>query len=90
MIVYVQFSSVGAGLGGLVLLFILGSNLGGVGPERGLRGGGRLEEGVRAFLKVYMELGSYFLFLQEQIKDIIIIIHSRTRHIYITQRHFGP
>jgi len=27
---------------------------------------------VRAFLKVYMELGSYFLFLQEQTKDIII------------------
>jgi hypothetical protein len=27
---------------------------------------------VRIFLKVYMELGSYFLFLQEQIKDIII------------------
>ena len=27
---------------------------------------------VRNFLKVYMELGSYFLFLQEQIKDIII------------------
>jgi hypothetical protein len=27
---------------------------------------------VRAFLKVYMELGSYFLFLQEQKKDIII------------------
>jgi len=26
---------------------------------------------VRIFLKVYMELGSYFLFLQEQIKDII-------------------
>jgi hypothetical protein len=24
---------------------------------------------VRTFLKVYMELGSYFLFLQEQIKD---------------------
>ncbi len=43
VIVYVQFSSVGAGmvLGGGVLLFILGSNLGGVGPERGLRGGGR-------------------------------------------------
>jgi hypothetical protein len=31
---------------------------------------------VRTFLKVYMELGSYFLFLQEQIKDIII--SSRT------------
>jgi hypothetical protein len=32
---------------------------------------------VRTFLKVYiyMELGSYFLFLQEQVKDIIII-HS--------------
>ncbi len=29
---------------------------------------------VRDFLKVYMELGSSFLFLQEQIKDIIIII----------------
>ena len=28
---------------------------------------------VRTFLKVYMELGSYFLFLQVQIKDIIII-----------------
>ena len=79
---------------GGVLLFILGSNLGGVGPEMGLRGGGRrgwCEEWARAartillvhiisarhskqplmvrtFLKVYMELGSYFLFLQEQIK----------------------
>jgi len=29
---------------------------------------------VHTFLKVYMELCSYFLFLQEQIKDIIIII----------------
>jgi hypothetical protein len=29
---------------------------------------------VRTFLKVYMELGSYFLFVQEQIKDIIIIM----------------
>jgi hypothetical protein len=28
---------------------------------------------VRTFLKVYVELGSYFLFLQEQIKDIIIL-----------------
>jgi len=28
---------------------------------------------VRTFLKVYMELGFFFLFLQEQIKDIIII-----------------
>ena len=27
---------------------------------------------VSTFLKVYMELGSYFLFLKEQIKDIII------------------
>ena len=29
---------------------------------------------VRTFLKVYMEIGSYFLFLQEQTKDIIIIL----------------
>ncbi len=29
------------------------------------------------FLKVYMELGSYFLFLQEQIKDIIIMRRAR-------------
>jgi hypothetical protein len=28
---------------------------------------------IRTFLKVYMELSSYFLFLQEQIKDIIIM-----------------
>ena len=28
---------------------------------------------VHTFLEVYMELGSSFLFLQEQIKDIIII-----------------
>jgi hypothetical protein len=39
---------------------------------------------VRAFLKVYMELGSYFLFLQEQIKDIIIII------IITLPRHTSP
>jgi hypothetical protein len=31
---------------------------------------------VLTFLKVYMELGSSFLFLREQIKDIIIIIHT--------------
>jgi hypothetical protein len=31
---------------------------------------------VRTFLKVCMELGSYFLFLQEQIKDIIIITQA--------------
>jgi GTPase involved in cell partitioning and DNA repair len=32
---------------------------------------------VRTFRKVYMELGSYFLFLQEQINDIIIIGERR-------------
>ena len=31
---------------------------------------------VRTFLKVYMELGSCFLFLQEHIQDIIIITTS--------------
>jgi hypothetical protein len=30
---------------------------------------------VRTFLKVYMDLGSSFLFLQEQIKDIIIVVY---------------
>jgi hypothetical protein len=35
---------------------------------------------VRTFLKVYMELGSYFLFLQEQIKDIIISHYGRTKY----------
>jgi hypothetical protein len=35
---------------------------------------------VRTFLKVYMELGSYFLFLQEQIKDIIINIGVAERY----------
>jgi hypothetical protein len=38
-------------LAGVVLLFILESNLGGVGPVRGLRGGGRggwCEEWVRS------------------------------------------
>ena len=33
---------------------------------------------ARTFLKVYMELGSIFLFLQEQIKDIIIMSVSQT------------
>ena len=28
---------------------------------------------VRIFLKVYLELGSYFVFLQERMKDIIIM-----------------
>ena len=43
VIVYVQFSSVGAGTvwGCVFLLFILGSNFGGGGPVRGLWGGGR-------------------------------------------------
>jgi hypothetical protein len=36
---------------------------------------------VRTFLKVYMELGSYFFILQEQIKDIIIKIDISYLHI---------
>jgi hypothetical protein len=35
---------------------------------------------VRTFLKLYMELGSYFLFLQEQIKDIIIMHRIASRN----------
>jgi hypothetical protein len=92
---------------GLGRIHIAGWSYGGVGPVRGLWGGGRrgwCEEWarrtageartilllhiisdrpskqpllVRTFLKVYLELGSYFLFLQEQIKDIIIIRRCR-------------
>jgi hypothetical protein len=45
---------------------------------------------VRTFLKVYMELGSYFLFLQEQIKDIIINVDplvSGFGQIYLTVKY---
>jgi hypothetical protein len=38
---------------------------------------------VCTFLKVYMELGSYFLFLQEQIKDIIIFSPRNTDLEYV-------
>ena len=49
LVVYVQFSSVGVGTvwGGAALLFILGSNLGGVGRERVL-GGEEEGGGVRS------------------------------------------
>jgi hypothetical protein len=60
-----------------------GDTGGGGGREEAEATGKRTAEGthsaskqplmVRTFLKVYMELGSYFLFLQEQIKDIIIM-----------------
>ena len=36
---------------------------------------------AHTFLKVYMELGSYFLFLQEQIKDIIIILGNVSSNV---------
>ncbi len=45
---------------------------------------------VRTFLKVYMELGSYFLFLQEQIKDILIKSSRTEEHSRVyksTQTH---
>ncbi len=42
---------------------------------------------VRTFLKVYMELGSYFLFLQEQIKDIIIMLGPKAHFHWA--RHSG-
>ena len=41
---------------------------------------------VRTFLKVYMELGSYFLFLQEQIKDIIIIKPPISARLCVCER----
>ena len=40
---------------------------------------------VRTFLKVYMELGSYFLFLQVQIKDIIIKDRDNVFYWYLIQ-----
>ena len=44
---------------------------------------------VRTFLKVYMELGFYFLFLQEQIKDnIITTIHCRCGGVG-RESHYG-
>jgi len=53
---------------------------------------------LRTFVKVYMELGSYFLFLQEHIKDIIISrmtavivlythTHTRTRTHFYSRTH---
>jgi hypothetical protein len=51
--------------------------------DDGHRVGGRLQNMVRTFLKVYMEIGSYFLFLQEQIKDIIIISVSRGKALWV-------
>ena len=39
---------------------------------------------LRTFVKVYMELGSYFLFLQEHIKDIII---SRMTAVIVLYTH---
>jgi hypothetical protein len=42
---------------------------------------------VRTFLKVYMELGSSFLFLQEQIKDIIITSSSSSAHALVSFDH---
>jgi hypothetical protein len=48
---------------------------------------------VRTFLKVYMELGSYFLFLQEQIKDIITTTRPlagvSTHHLLILLEYMG-
>jgi len=41
---------------------------------------------VRTFLKVYMELCSYFV-LQEQIKDIIIITHTHAHTHTCTHTH---
>jgi hypothetical protein len=42
---------------------------------------------ARTFLKVYMELGSYLLFLQEQIKDIIIILgHGNSFYYFYSNK----
>ena len=41
-------------------------------------------------VKVYMELGSFFLFLQEQIKGIIIIISDCVRQRARSMRFYTP
>jgi hypothetical protein len=43
---------------------------------------------VRTFLKVYMELGFYFLFLQEQIKNIIIMESTEPKQVYDVKLDF--
>jgi len=81
----------GTVFGGVVLLFILGSNLVRVGPDRGLWGGGRrgwvqdqlvpsyffisfvldlLNRLIRLEVPLEYITVVWFLFLQEQIKDI--------------------
>ena len=46
---------------------------------------------VRTFLKVYMELGFYFLSLQEQIKDIIIMgVSVSCASVYCVSRCSKP
>ena len=45
---------------------------------------------VRTFLKVYMDFGSYFLFLQEQIKDIIIFISFISRKAEELKQNLSP
>jgi hypothetical protein len=69
-------------LGGVFLLFVLELNVVGGGQVRGLRGGGR-GGGVRSgtgaartillFHTISARPSKHVLFLQEQIKDIIII-----------------
>ncbi len=43
---------------------------------------------VRTFLKVYMELCSFFLFLQEQVKDIIIAVPYSRKAGPVVERVF--
>ena len=42
---------------------------------------------VRTFLKVYMELGSYFLFLQEQIKDFMFYNKQSRSRVLVSLSH---
>jgi hypothetical protein len=70
---------------------IAGWSYGGVGPVRGLHiisvRPSKQPLMVRTFLKVLMELGSYFLFLPEQIKDIIIFSETPPSE---SSFHFRP
>jgi hypothetical protein len=105
----------GTVLGGVVLLFILGSNLVRVGPDRGLWGGGRrgwvqdqlvpsyffisfVLDLLNRLIWLEVPLGYitvvWFLFLQEQIKDIIIktmnsVLWTNTVQTCTTKRQHG-
>ena len=85
MVLVVLLSILGSNLSGVRLEGVFGGEEEGGGVRSGPRAARTIllfhinSARPSNFLKVYMELGSYFLLLQEQIKDIIIIMSLNTR-----------